>query len=340
MASGGHNECGDCKVAVTGNEKGILCEICETWYHIKYQGVTEDTNIYLQKEQGIHWYCKGCDKGVAKVLKVISGLRKRQDKLEREVGVVSEEITEMRKKVQDIKQKQDKVEKEIKGVTTGFKKIEDHLEEKVRTMIKEEIQKRQEDVKAQMDESLKQITTEGRGNLWRDIVVKEVDDKFQVISSDLKETRQKVDETWEKVSEDLERIKRKNNIVIYNIPESEAAAYKDKVSEDKKFGEELLTDVLKVGYEEGNFKQLYRLCKMIEGRKRPLLAEFDNGRTKNLVMEFAGRLGGAEDKFKGVVISHDMTKVERQQCKNLVEEAKKLQADDVSGKWVFKVRDL
>jgi hypothetical protein len=78
-------------------------------------------------------------------------------------------------------------------------------------MIKDEIQKRQEDVKAQMDESLKQITTEGRGNLWRDIIVKEVDDRFQVISSDLNETRQKVDETWEKVSEDLERMKRKNN---------------------------------------------------------------------------------------------------------------------------------
>jgi hypothetical protein len=133
MASGGHNECGDCKVAVTGKEKGILCEICETWYHIKCQGVTEDTYRYLQKEQGIHWYCKGCDNGVAKVLKVISGLQKRQDKLKREVGVVSEEITEMRKEVQDIKQKQDKVEKEIKGVATGFKKIEDHLEDKVRT---------------------------------------------------------------------------------------------------------------------------------------------------------------------------------------------------------------
>jgi hypothetical protein len=68
--------------------------------------------------------------------------------------------------------------------------------------------------------------------------------------------------------------------VIYSIPESEAAAYKDKVSEDKKFCEELLTDVLKVSYEEGNFKQLYRLGKVIDGRKRSLLVEFDNGRRR------------------------------------------------------------
>jgi hypothetical protein len=38
---GGHH--GECKLPVTGKQKGILCEICYTLYHIKCEGVPEDT---------------------------------------------------------------------------------------------------------------------------------------------------------------------------------------------------------------------------------------------------------------------------------------------------------
>jgi len=39
-------------------------------------------------------------------------------------------------------------------------------------------------------------------------------------------------------------------------------------------------------------------------------------------MESLYRLNHAEQKFKGVVIAHDMTKTERDECKRLVAEAK------------------
>lgn len=44
------------------------------------------------------------------------------------------------------------------------------------------------------------------------------------------------------------------------------------------------------------------------------------------------------DKFKGIVISHDMTKSERDQCKQLVAEAKTKESQDESGEFIFRVR--
>jgi chemotaxis regulatin CheY-phosphate phosphatase CheZ len=309
--------CGECRKLVT--DKGIQCEICELWFHCKCENVAEET-YKLMNQDRVHYYCGRCDKAVGKMLKTVMEVQTRQKKLE----------DEFHKMQQDIEKKnyvrQEQIEK---------------LEEKTRKMVKDEIAKRQEEIKAQVDNSLKKmVTTQGEGTLWSEIVAKHVDDRFMVISSDLVETKTKIDETREKLSEDLEKMKKKNNVIVYNVPESDASTYKDKVSADKKFCEDLMTDALKVGFEEGNIKQLYRLGKKIEGKRRPLLVEFEDGQTKNLVMEHAGRLAVAAEKFAGVVISHDMTKNERLQCKQLVAEAKKQQTEDGSGEWIYKVRGL
>jgi hypothetical protein len=66
------------------------------------------------------------------------------------------------------------------------------------------------------------------------------------------------------------------------------------------------------------------LGKREDNKKRPLTRGVRRWPyKKDLIMEHARRLGGATGKFVGVVISHDMTKGERLQCKQLVAEAKK-----------------
>ena len=44
------------------------------------------------------------------------------------------------------------------------------------------------------------------------------------------------------------------------------------------------------------------------------------------------------EKYKQVVVSHDMTKLERDQCKQLVAEAKECEANDDSGQYTYRVR--
>jgi hypothetical protein len=51
-------KCGGCPKAVTDNKKGIQCEICEKWYHIKCQDISEESYKALKEIHTAHWYCK------------------------------------------------------------------------------------------------------------------------------------------------------------------------------------------------------------------------------------------------------------------------------------------
>ena len=70
-AIGGKDECGERGVLVHDGDKALFGEICNLWYHIKCQNVSAVTYGVLQKSTGVHWYCKGCDKGVSKLLQTL-----------------------------------------------------------------------------------------------------------------------------------------------------------------------------------------------------------------------------------------------------------------------------
>ena len=73
---------------------------------------------------------------------------------------------------------------------------------------------------------------------------------------------------------------------------------------------------------------------------RPLMIQLARYTSKNLIMESLYKLKNAEQKFKSVVVSHDMTLKERNECKELVAEAKRLSSDDTSGEYLYRVRGL
>jgi len=52
----------------------------------------------------------------------------------------------------------------------------------------------------------------------------------------------------------------------------------------------------------------------------------------------AYKLKDCPAKFRNVVIAHDMTVKERQECRELVDKAKEKTEEDTSGNWVYKVR--
>jgi predicted nucleic acid-binding Zn-ribbon protein len=112
--------CGRCNAPVTSKDKGVQCEICEVWYHSKCQGINDETYKVLQKEQTLHWYCKGCEKGIAKMIETITKVQKKQEKLE-------EDMQKMAKKIDDMKGKMEisfkEVNKEINKMKSDLEKI-------------------------------------------------------------------------------------------------------------------------------------------------------------------------------------------------------------------------
>jgi PHD-finger len=125
------NVCGDCNKVVHDREKGLLCEVCNEWYHTKCQNVSAETYSFLQKEDGIHWYCKGCDKGVSKLLQSMSVLQKRQDIFESELTNIKGDITDIQTSIQALDTKM-----ECMIDTKVCDTIEEKVEEKVDLKVK------------------------------------------------------------------------------------------------------------------------------------------------------------------------------------------------------------
>ena len=57
-------------------------------------------------------------------------------------------------------------------------------------------------------------------------------------------------------------------------------------------------------------------------------------------MESLSKLRNAEDRYRKISVSHDMTENEREQCKMLVKEAKEKQCNDQSGEWLYRVKGM
>lgn len=156
---------------------------------------------------------------------------------------------------------------------------------------------------------------------------------------ELKTIKEKVKRVEEKLQESNLQEQRKNNIIVHRLMESGATTEELKRTDDKKAIMQLFKDALEINCEIADIKRIFRLGKFT-GKERPLLIEFKEGRTKNQVMESLSKLKTAEDRFKGISISHDMTEAEREQCRNVVKEAKDKQAADQSGEWLYKVKGM
>ena len=52
--------CGACKESVTWNDQALMCDSCETWFHLNCQHVNEDSYDRLGASNVV-WFCLACD---------------------------------------------------------------------------------------------------------------------------------------------------------------------------------------------------------------------------------------------------------------------------------------
>ena len=78
---------------------GILCELCDTWYHAACEGVSDEAYRILSMIEEIHWFCKKCNSHAVKMLKMIKSFGKLQDR----VSSLEEHKMETDKEIKKIK---------------------------------------------------------------------------------------------------------------------------------------------------------------------------------------------------------------------------------------------
>ena len=143
---------------------------------------------------------------------------------------------------------------------------------------------------------------------------------------EIKAIKEKVNKVENKIKNTDQHELRRNNIIIHRMAESAADKEDQKRTEDRKSVLSLFK-VLEVSCESLDIKKVIRLGRESE-KDRPLLVELKEATKKNLILESLFKLKNAEEKFRRVSVTHDMTRIEKEQCKKLVIEANEKQNND------------
>lgn len=331
-----NEKCGTCCKQVSVNDNGIQCEICELWYHIKCEDMSEQLYKALCTfQQDLHWYCSSCKKGANKLLTIVCRLQGRMDKMEEEMCRMQREARE------GITQSEKKLE--LEKVTLrkeNEKHILDVLEkvESVKSEVLRKVDQRVEELERRFQEEQSKTLNAQPLPKWSEVISKEVDEKFSTIRSEVINVGSAMEETRKQLNEQRDKESREHNIVIYNNNESRTENKEEWIKQERAFCLDLFNKALMVEVHNDDIKKVARLGKRDTSVKRPMLVEFRSKVLKNEIMESLRNLRNASEPFKGLVVSYDMTKGEREECKRLVETAKQREALEGQGEWIYRVR--
>ena len=128
---------------------------------------------------------------------------------------------------------------------------------------------------------------------------------------------------------------RPNNIIAYNIPESELVNNDDIVADELRKFQQSIAKQCNVKIDDNSVLKLYRLGKKQElsSKPRPLVATFPNSYLRNKLIKTAFKL-----KHTPYSISIDTTVEERNLHKKVLHERNEMQNNDHSGEWEYKIR--
>lgn len=294
-----NNNCPDCKKVVGDSDHGLQCEVCELWFHIGCQGITEESYESLKLIATAHWYCSRCDKGVAKILKSLAVVQGKQEKLEKELNEVKKDKNVLRDKIIE-------VEDEVKKVRELLKETDVKLETLIESKLVEGIDKR---VEVKVEAKL----AEGIEKKWVDIKVKNVK---------------------EDVEESIEIDKRRNNIVFHGVKEQgpvEVMNLDDLLVSDfaKTPDQELVEEILKVGLRidaSRHIEEVQRIGRYDSGKIRPIRVRIRTFEARNEILKRAHNLKDCNE-FKKVYIAPDLTRKQQLLDKDLRMNVKKFREE-------------
>lgn len=102
--------CGTCKNPVSDNDQGLLCDVCNIWFHSKCQGVSDNKYAAVKEDRDedvplLHWYCNtGCNKIASSFLEGLWNLEKKVNKMSTVITSVSTKVNSVSDKVNKLEQ--------------------------------------------------------------------------------------------------------------------------------------------------------------------------------------------------------------------------------------------
>jgi len=170
---------------------------------------------------------------------------------------------------------------------------------------------------------------------WNNIVKKQVTGSLHEVNDNISEVQNSIKETREQAAKHCDKEHRRNNVILYKVNESDLRRADDRNKADISFCLQLFNNCLNAGIDENDLVNVFRLGRREDNTSRPLMVQFASYTSKNQIMESLYRLKHAAQKYKNVIVAHDMTKLEQEKCRRLVEEAKAKEEEEDSAEYLY-----
>ena len=348
-------DCAGCQKEVQAGQKGkpshFSCNFCLKWFCLQCAEITRKPDIMFAERSDIFWSCKECTTmihGLGENIKLQAYVAEPDEmKLPSNKAKRDDEILT---KLEELKcTLEAKINSMEASVKTAFSDITAPSEKKIAETVTES-------VKSAFDDTIPVITgavSSEVNKTWSNVLFGEKDfpglnsdesrdapekpkspDDFTVVTRRSRNSPKTLPQLITRsVAEAGMKEQRKNNVILYRVPEPENKEASDRLASDKKVVQDLMRH-LKV---HGEPLKVYRLGQYEEAKKnkgsRPIKVEFESPDKQIAIMTRAKMLKDAPSNLKEISLSHDLSEDQRVELKGLVERAKSQTSQSKNSVW-------
>ena len=319
-ASGGDSRCGACSKPVTDRDNGVACEICDTWYHSRCQGISDAMYKTMKQYPELHWFCKNCRHGAERIMAALSLVQTKMVMMENEAA---QHRNELKTEIGQLSS----VLNEIKGDITTIGNRMDQCE--LRT------EQGRRELQGTVNDTLRDIQSElitKEVPKWSEVVTREMEVKLTAVSDNMASVQSALQQQTKSMLDDKceqeEINKRKCNLIIHGLSEPrEDNAEKAKMDDNDQVAEilhEMNCDEVSVD----SVTRLGRKASDPEVKPRPILLTIASEKQKDKILRMTKNLKQRNSTGPDKIFMHqDYTPRQRERRRMLVKEMKQRQAD-------------
>ena len=276
MMSENKDICTICENQVKAREKGIGCEKCDQWWHIKCLNIKEDHYDFICSNKELCYICKDC--------------KNKPKKEDEPNSTLLNQMSQIMEKINKVIENNDRVLKSNCDLELRVKKLE-----------------KEGSVK---EEQVKHIVNKSVNDL--------IEGKMKGITEEIEE-----------------RERRKENIIIVNIPESNKDTPEERLKEDTEKIKKLFEKVTTV--ESDTIKKITRIGKKEDKKSRLIRVQLNSQEKKSELMKKQRELNNEETKPRDrIYINNDLTNTQREEDRKLRQELQQRKKD---GETNLKIRN-
>ena len=309
------------------------CDFCEKYFCAECLDMDRSDYEHLSKSPG-KWFCPPCN---VKMNKLIRDTKTVEEKCEEFLSKFAKKLEKLEEDVEQIKQATKKQEKIMKQVEKDVRSKCDKAA--VNQMIEEKITQA-ESANGDLGSGANAMQTQ-INNKCTEAEVKKIIKEAQK-ATDKESGDGNVSEQVDIAVKELsDRKSRENNIIIFNVPEPKTVMKADRLAKDSANFKILLDHVgMTNSIDTYIDEETIRFGEKSTTKSRPLQIKFKENKDKQEFMQSLSKLRTLADTsdLKKITIINDMTRLERDNEKKLVDEMKMKNEAQPQGEYCFRVR--